>query len=259
MIFCRFCGTKEIQFRKSGKFGCANCVQVFEYPKPNEKRKIPEIQIQTLEKFIKENLGSFTLISLRTRITRNLKSSLFPFYDPLIDKSKQLLVDTGMDLYQYPNEFEKNLGSQEIQEPRMGIYLGSEDHIRWETILPRWEKEGRESAKIPRGKVSLFRFLFQKKYWATLPELGFISSCPTNLGKGRRDSILLGLTPGIVSEFFSILQTLVKFGIEFAPSTDHRFRNIGKDRVLVVKISWKNIRVVQKRQFYKILSLLGSY
>lgn len=259
MIFCRFCGTKEIQFRKSGKFGCTHCAQIFDFPKPNQKTKIPENLIQPLESFVLENLQSLTLFSLRTRITRNLKSSLFPFYDPLMDKSKQLLAENHMDGSIYPKESEKDLDSIEHGERKSGFYLGSEDHIRWESISAGWGRDTFDAGQIPKEKLTLFRFFFQKNHWASLPGLGFISSCPTNLGRGRRDSILLGLPPGLVFEFFSILQTLVKFGIEFAPSTDHRFRNIGKDRVLVVKISWKNSILVQKRQFYKILSLLGSY
>lgn len=259
MLFCRFCGTKEIQFRKSGKFGCVHCAQIFNYPKPNPKTKIPESLIQTLESFVKINAKSLRLLSLRTRITRNLKSNLFPFYDPLIEKSKQLLVENGLGSLLYGEENFLPVDSTENHQRRTGFYLGSEDHIRWETCSPKWERYHRETLGIPKEKVSLFRFLFQKDHWAFLPGLGFISSCPTNLGRGRRDSILLGLKPEIVSEFFSILQTLPEFGIEFAPSSDHRMRNFGKDRVLVVKISWKNVLAVQKRQFYKILGLLGSY
>lgn len=134
MRFCRFCGAKEIQFRKSGKFGCVHCAQIFNYPKPNRRIKIPENQIQTLESFIKENLSSLTLFSLRTRITRNLKSSLFPFYDPLLDKSKQLLVESGFGSQLYLDTNLPSLHLEENPEPRMGFYLGSEDHIRWEEI-----------------------------------------------------------------------------------------------------------------------------
>ena len=259
MQFCRFCGTKEIQFRKSGKFGCVHCAQIFNYPKPNRRIKIPESQIQTLESFVKTYSKSLRIFSLRTRITRNLKSSLFPFYDPFIEKSKQLLVEIGLGSQLY---WDTNVPSgvlTEKPEPRMGFYLGSEDHIRWEEISIQSFANRNQNLTPKKQRMGLFRFLLQKSHWAVLPEIGFVSSCPTNLGRGRRDSILLGMDSEIVSEFFSILQTLPEFGIEIAPSTDHRFRNIGKDRVLVVKISWKNALAVQKRQFYKILGLLGSY
>lgn len=259
MKFCRFCGTKEIQFRKSGKFGCVHCAQIFNFPKPYRKTKIQENIIKNLESFLKTNTNSIQLLSFRTRITRNLKSSLFPYYDPMIDKSKQLLVENGLgfDLVQDTDfSFENSVGDF---EPRTGFYLGSEDHIRWEVITPHSLTNGNQNLLWEKKKISIFRFLFRNSLWAKLPGIGFVSSCPSNLGAGRRDSLLLGLDPEVVSEFFSILQTLSEFGIEFAPSTDHRMRNIGKDRVLVVKISWKNALAVQKRQFYKILGLLGSY
>ncbi|TGL88581.1 ATP--guanido phosphotransferase [Leptospira congkakensis] len=259
MRFCRFCGTKESQFRKSGKFGCVHCVSVFEYPKPNFTKIIPEKQIQTLENFVKENTKSLTLLSLRTRITRNLKSNLFPFYEPSELKSKQLLVENKMESFLYPNGSLSIETRNENPESMMGFYLGSEDHLRFEKILSGKDWKSGNFPSYFESKTRLFRFLLQKEIWANLPELGFISSCPTNLGAGRRDSLLVAVAPEAVYEFFSNLQTLSEFGIEFAPSSDHRFRNIGKDRVLVVKISWKNARVVQKRKFYKILGLLGSY
>ncbi|MCW7482623.1 ATP--guanido phosphotransferase [Leptospira kanakyensis] len=259
MRFCRFCGTKEPQFRKSGKFGCIHCVSVFEYPKQNLKKIISDKEIQTIENFVKENTNSLTLLSLRTRITRNLKSNLFPYYEPSELKSKQLLAGSHLDPYLYPDGLLPTETRNENPESSMGFYLGSEDHIRFEKIVPG--KEWYRAKKwVGFGKdLSIYRFFFQKENWAHHPELGFVSSCPTNLGAGRRDSLLVAVEPEAVSEFFSNLQTLSEFGIEFAPSTDHRTRNIGKDRVVVVKISWKNASVVQKRKFYKILGLLGSY
>ncbi|PJZ44373.1 ATP--guanido phosphotransferase [Leptospira brenneri] len=260
MLYCRFCGTKEIQFRKSGKFGCTHCVSIFDYPKPKGKNKIPEPFLQTLEIFVKKNSKSITLLSLRTRITRNLKSNLFPYYDSLVEKSKQLLVDFGLEESLYPGGIPPTRLEGEKSVLGMGFYLGSEDHIRWENLIFTKEKNlgGYPSAK-PKNWISIFRFLFKKPLWASAPEVGFISSCPTNLGRGRRDSLLVAVAVDVVSEFFSILRTLVDFGIEFAPSSDHRIGNIGKERVLVVKISWKNASVAQKRDFYKILGLLGSY
>ncbi|TGN05974.1 ATP--guanido phosphotransferase [Leptospira bandrabouensis] len=258
MNFCRFCGTKEIQFRKNGKFGCVHCIQVFEYPILQKPKTIPKNVMEGLENFVKENSKFINLISFRTRITRNLKSNLFPFYDSMMTKSKQLLAENGVDIWLYPTGFYPSNTLPENSENRMGFYLGSEDHIRWEkmvTVLHRIPQESRAEKKT---KNQIFRFLLQKTNWAELPKIGFISSCPTNLGLGRRDSILVELDPGVSPRFFSILQTFSEFGIEFAPSTDHSFRKIGENPGLVVKISWKNARAVQKRQFYKILGLRGS-
>ncbi|MCW7493351.1 ATP--guanido phosphotransferase [Leptospira sp. 2 VSF19] len=260
MVFCRFCGTKEIQFRKSGKFGCGYCVQVFEYPKFTKTQIIPKNRIDVLEKFVKENSRFLTILSFRTRITRNIKSNRFPFYDSLFDKSKQLLVENEMEYWLYPNGlYPPNTLSENFEE-RMGFYLGSEDHIRWEKISFPYPLGGNDGSSLTEKKTKhkIFRFLLLKENWAEFAEIGYISSCPTNLGAGRRDSVLVSVDSVVSPKFFSILQTLTEFGIEFAPSSDHSFRKIGKNPVLVVKISWKNARAVQKRQFYKILGLRGS-
>ncbi|MCT8335139.1 ATP--guanido phosphotransferase [Leptospira sp. 85282-16] len=257
MNFCRFCGTKEIQFRKSGKFGCVHCIQVFKYPILQKPKIIPKNVMEGLESFVKENSKFINLLSFRTRITRNLKSNLFPFYDSIFTKSKQLLAENGMDLWLYPSELYKSNPGENC-EVKMGFYLGSEDHIRWEKMVSVSHRIPQESPLEKKTKNQIFRFLLQKTNWAVFPKIGFISSCPTNLGLGRRDSVLVELDPGISPRFFSILQTLTEFGIEFAPSSDHSFRKIGENPGLVVKISWKNARAVQKRQFYKILGLRGS-
>ncbi|XDD42019.1 ATP--guanido phosphotransferase [Leptospira sp. WS60.C2] len=252
-MFCRFCGTTEAQFRISGKFGCEHCVTLFPYPKQKNSKVVPASLMQEIQTTLTKCEDKIWILSLRIRITRNLSHVIFPYYDPKEEHVKRLLAE---------NNFSAFLG---IDEGPSRLYLGSEDHLRWEILQSlgmklsnlRTKYDGVQIKNL-KGIRSLERFLHQKKHWAYASGIGFLSSCPTNLGKGRRDSLLLGIEAGIDPSFFSLFEKLSEFGIEFAPSSDHRRESLGNFRGLVVKISWKNAFAVQKRQFYKILGLRGS-
>ncbi|WP_343327775.1 ATP--guanido phosphotransferase [Leptospira biflexa] len=205
---------------------------------------------------LQKNQSKIHFLSYRTRITRNLSHSVFPFYDSKEKEVERMLAENGYLEFLHANT---NIN------PNYRLYLGIEDHLRFEMIqtidVPGEgiQKEKQQvSKKNPKEIRSLLRFLLLKKNWAFSRGIGFLSSCPTNLGKGRRDSLLLGIESGVDPRFFSLFEKLSEFGIEFAPSTDHRRESLGNFRGLVVKISWKNAFAVQKRQFYKILGLRGS-
>ncbi|MGV3666301.1 MAG: ATP--guanido phosphotransferase [Leptospira bouyouniensis] len=261
MMFCRFCGTTDSQFRISGKFGCEHCALQFSYPLKKNQSPIPKSLIDEIERIFTKSDSKIRILSVRTRLTRNLRHNLFPFYDVKEEEVKRLLDE---------NRFLEllNLGTNPILEkinPMVRLYLGGEDHLRLEII---WTAETENTLQtFPIQQVSkerhiniksLLRFFFQKQHWAFANGFGYIASCPTNLGRGRRDSLLLGIEPGVDPSFFSLFDKLSEFGIEFAPSTDHRRESLGNFRGLVVKISWKNAFAVQKRKFYKILGLRGS-
>ncbi|ABZ94982.1 Hypothetical protein LBF_2495 [Leptospira biflexa serovar Patoc strain 'Patoc 1 (Ames)'] len=256
MMFCRFCGTTLFQFRISGKFGCEHCITQFSYPRLPIKKWIPSSLLEEIQLALQKKHSKIHFLSYRTRITRNLSHSVFPFYDSKEKEVKRMLVENG---------FLEFLHANENPDPIYRLYLGSEDHLRFEILetidvmddqIPKQKREF--SKKFPKEVRSLLRFLYQKKNWAFSRGIGFLSSCPTNLGKGRRDSLLIGIESGVDPSFFSLFEKLSEFGIEFAPSTDHRRESLGNFRGLVVKISWKNAFAVQKRQFYKILGLRGS-
>ncbi|MCW7463477.1 ATP--guanido phosphotransferase [Leptospira limi] len=190
--------------------------------------------------------------------------SLFPYYEPKEMEVKQLLDADGFweNWKEGSNSF---IVSKEGVGPVYHLYLGSEDHVRLEILrnLDQSYEQFRNTNKtlptrVSRENSSLLRLFYRRKHWAYRPGFGFISSCPTNMGKGRRDSLLLGIREGVDPRFFSLFEKLSEFGIEIAPSTDHRRESLGNFRGLVVKISWKNAFAVQKRQFYKILGLRGS-
>lgn len=263
-MHCRICGTKESQFRISGKFGCEHCVSQFPYPKGPRRKWIPTSLLLEIEEILQTNQSKLRVLSVRTRITRNLSQTLFPYYEPKEKETKQLLVENGV--LQFLKEEDNNVFlSDEGFDPIYRLYLGSEDHLRLEIYqtldleFGAYRKQNEiGKTKLTKEKRSLLRFVTKRKLWAYSKEIGFLSSCPTNLGKGRRDSLLLGMETGIDPRFFSLFEKLSEFGIEFAPSTDHRRESLGNFRGLVVKISWKNAFAVQKRQFYKILGLRGS-
>ncbi|XDD45638.1 ATP--guanido phosphotransferase [Leptospira sp. WS39.C2] len=237
---------------------------MFSYPKQTKRFWIPTSLLQELERFLVTNQSKLHVLSVRTRITRNLSHRFFPYYETRESEVKQLLAEiNGLD---YLSEGPNNLSfTSEGLNPFYRLYLGSEDHLRLEilkTIDTKYEsfriQNQISKTKLTMEKRFLLRFLYKRNQWAFRKGIGFLSSCPTNLGKGRRDSFLLGIEKGMDPKLFSLFEKLSEFGIEFAPSTDHRRESLGKFRGLVVKISWKNAFAVQKRQFYKILGLRGS-
>ncbi|TGL73738.1 ATP--guanido phosphotransferase [Leptospira levettii] len=263
-MYCRICGTKDTQFQISGKYGCEHCVTVFPVPKQSRRLWIPTSLLTEIEEIFSNSQSKIQFLSYRTRITRNLAHSLFPFYEPKEMEVKLLLAESGFwkDPKEGPNSFTV---SKEGISPIYHLYLGAEDHVRLEILrildLSYGQLQNAKKtlqARLSKEKRSLLRLFYSRKHWAYRQGIGFISSCPTNLGKGRRDSLLLGIKEGVDPRFFSLFEKLSEFGIEIAPSTDHRRESLGNFRGLVVKISWKNAFAVQKRQFYKILGLRGS-
>lgn len=263
-MFCRICGTKDTQFQISGKYGCEHCVTVFPVPKQPRRLWIPTSLLKEIEEIFTHSQSKIKFLSYRTRITRNLAHSLFPFYEPKETEVKQLLVENGY-WENWEEESNSLTVSKEGVSPVYHLYLGSEDHVRLEILhildinygqLQNTNKS--LPTRVSKENRSLLRLFYRRKLWAYRKGIGFLSSCPTNLGKGRRDSLLLGIKEGVDPRFFSLFEKLSEFGIEIAPSTDHRRESLGNFRGLVVKISWKNAFAVQKRQFYKILGLRGS-
>ncbi|TGL20129.1 ATP--guanido phosphotransferase [Leptospira yanagawae] len=261
MKYCRFCGTTESQFRISGKFGCEHCVTQFFDPIKSKPSPIPKSLIEEIEGIFTKSESKTKILMVRTRLTRNLSHSLFPFYDLKKEEVKRLLAEN--ELMDFLDEETNSFFTE--KDSMIRLYFGGEDHLRFEAlrrVLPCESLDPAEAVDLAVAKrqklKSLLRFIFKKQNWAFAKGIGYVSSCPTNVGRGRRDSILLGIEPGVDPSFFSLFEKLSEFGIEFAPSTDHRRESLGKFRGLVVKISWKNAYAVQKRQFYKILGLRGS-
>jgi protein arginine kinase len=116
---------------------------------------------------------------------------------------------------------EKHLASQDLMEncevsallldssEKVTVMLNEEDHIRMQCILPgfqmnkAWEMLNRVDDTIENEVEYAFH-----------EELGYLTSCPTNVGTGMRSSVMMHL-PGLTinKQMNAILQTISKIGL----------------------------------------------
>ncbi|MDF3818879.1 ATP--guanido phosphotransferase [Leptospira sp. 96542] len=234
----------EVIFLENGKFGCSHCPFFF-WKRP--KRNYPRLEIpdHTLT-----HLRNLSVLSYRIRYTRNLKTGYFPYYDAQENGVKQLLGESGFYLQLEPKQVDPNKIPVESER----FYLGGEDHLRYERIF--FKKRGFLEKKSESLRA-IRKFFFRKSVFAYERGVGFISSCPTNLGLGLRVSVLVLVPEDQIAIIFPFLANLHVFGIEFAASSDHGRETPKENLGVIAKISCKNPTPVQKREFFKFLGLLG--
>ena len=199
-----------------------------------------------LDKFLK-NPGAWMsggdatgiVISSRVRLARNLRGEVFPGWAADEQRLKiwgrlnpVLKNLTGMDpsVSFYMEElsdldrmilFERHLISRELTIPRMGqgvvvrederaaIMVNEEDHLRLQALRPglmlcdAWECVDEMDSRIEEAVP----YAFSEK-------LGYLTSCPTNVGTGMRASVMLHL-PGLVfmEEVGPVIKGLNKIGL----------------------------------------------
>ncbi len=264
MDFCGHCGLKFSTFLKHGKCGCVHCVPLVQSWLFQKKQTYP-ITFKKIPNFFYENLRSLTqakdfeVVSLRYRISRNLKSGFFPFYDSQLPAIQKIFNKTDVT---------KNSGAAIFS---FGIetfrtYSESEDHLRMEWIYDSFSEQAitnfdsclRElQTRIQNLNPEGLSLLSSKDLWAYKPKIGWINSCPTNWGRGDRLSVILRLHGNAQATILTKLSKLSDFGIEFALLSDGTTIGGGaKSLGVLTKISVKNVGAVQKREFFKILSLL---
>jgi protein-arginine kinase len=214
-----------------------------------EKKRVkplPQEFTEELKSLTKDN--QFRIVSVRFRLARNLRVGAFPYFDSQIKKLESLLSPLGI-----PVEKNRTLG-QGLGQYR--LYFGSEDHIRFEWVVVSTDLS--VSSKAIFAQLERVRDLFfQPHLWAYKRGLGFINSCPTNWGRGDRISAIIEIQSHNFFPILSKLSKLNEFGIEFAPLSDGlKEEGVQKKLGVLTKISVKNARPVQKREFFKILSLL---
>ncbi len=78
------------------------------------------------------------------------------------------------------------------EDERLGIMVNEEDHLRLQSVA-----SGLNLDAALAGAVELDRELEQHLPFATSPERGYLTACPTNVGTGMRASVLLHL-PALV-------------------------------------------------------------
>lgn len=159
-------------------------------------------------------------ISSRIRLARNLNGHFFPVHasDEQLLKVADLIGESCAGL---PDErlefnmgeldengrmllFERRLVSRELFKRPIGarllvtpdecssIMVNEEDHLRLQGLLPglQLEKVYDQVNRLDDQLAGTLDFAFD-------PKLGFLSSCPTNIGTGMRASVMLHL-PGLV-------------------------------------------------------------
>ena len=162
------------------------------------------------------------VVSSRIRLARNL--STFRFRRSLDDAGQAALVDhilpaarsalAWADAWSLRTDeleaverillHERHLISSELAQggtpgaaliradERATVMINEEDHVRLQVLEP-----GLRPIEALATAVAMDRALEQVLPWAVHPRLGYLSSCPTNLGTGLRASVMLHL-PALV-------------------------------------------------------------
>ena len=121
---------------------------------------------------------------------------------------RQILVEKHLispDMLEHPEKRGVILSADEV----IDIMINEEDHLRIQCLLPGLQlKECWDLAnKVDDGMEQILDFAFAE-------EMGYLTSCPTNVGTGLRASVMLHL-PALVmtQQINSILITLSKLGL----------------------------------------------
>ena len=177
------------------------------------------------------------VISSRIRLARNVNEFSFPgwaseeenyaVWEQTSDIFKALepkFITWGMiDTPQLDKEilFERHLISQELaqQDDSCGVFVTSdecmaimvneEDHIRIQSLQPGLNLQGAWAAA---DKID--DQLEEQLTYAFSPKLGYLTSCPSNVGTGMRASVMLHL-PGLVlmEEMDPVINGISKIGL----------------------------------------------
>jgi protein arginine kinase len=102
-------------------------------------------------------------------------------------------------------------GSAAVIERRqsVGIMLNEEDHLRMQSIRPGLDlRAAYETLSAVDDEVA------DRVQYAFDPELGYLTTCPTNLGTGMRASVMLHLPALVLSDQIGqVLQAVSKIGL----------------------------------------------
>ncbi len=162
------------------------------------------------------------VLSSRVRLARNLRGIPFPHRATdesrriTFDRVTQSALETGLltqgavwDFGELPEEdrrlfVERHLASTRLLEGRgprgvvtsvgetLGLQVNEEDHVRIQAMV-----SGLNLPQALKEAVDLDRALETRLDYATLPERGYLTACPTNVGTGLRASVLIHL-PALV-------------------------------------------------------------
>lgn len=191
--------------------------------------------------YIESGLESDVVFSTRVRLARNLND--FPFPSKLtkekssevINKIKDAMINSSdwaktnftykgmkelspIDKYTLmekhiisPNIIESKLDAGVLMssDEKINIMINEEDHLRIQCM-----SEGLQLEKTYEDCVNIDKLLNESLEYAFDQKLGYLTSCPTNLGTGIRFSIMLHLPALIMTGYINgILDACSKIGI----------------------------------------------
>jgi len=177
------------------------------------------------------------VISSRIRLARNIEEHCFPGWEN--EEGKQAIWRKCSDFFQASSAhyiqwsmaetteldkeilFERHLISQELAakdegcgvfvspDECMSIMINEEDHIRIQSLQP-----GLNLLAAWHAADKIDDELEAELTYAFSPKLGYLTSCPSNLGTGMRASVMLHL-PGLVlmEEMDPVINGISKIGL----------------------------------------------
>ncbi|MBN2702920.1 MAG: protein arginine kinase [Pontiellaceae bacterium] len=187
--------------------------------------------------WIESGASEGPVVSSRIRLARNLEDHRFPGWaseeenhavwlqtKAIFDTFEQPFITFGMaDTVELDKMilFERHLISNELsrQEDSCGVFVtqdeclsimvNEEDHIRIQSLQP-----GLNLQKAWEAADKIDDQLEEKLTYAFSPRLGYLTSCPSNVGTGLRASVMLHL-PGLVlmDEMTPVINGISKIGL----------------------------------------------
>lgn len=173
------------------------------------------------------------VISTRVRLARNLAALPFPSKMEA-EQGKKLAerisrcVNSGGDFTVYDMSrlgnierqvlVERHLASRELihkpnamlllsKDENVSLLIGEEDHVRIQCILPGFSVQ--EADSLTRAVDAII----SREGYAFDDKLGYLTSCPTNVGTGMRASVMLHLSAlTMTGQIQNLLETVGKFG-----------------------------------------------
>ncbi len=151
---------------------------------------------------VRENVGK------AIEDSRLMQGSLAVRLDEISELDRQFLVERHLSSREHARGDEGSalvVGDQEI----MSIMVNEEDHLRIQVL-----RSGFQLDTAIREINALDDELEGRLEYAFLPTVGYLTSCPTNVGTGLRASVMLHL-PGLViaRQINQVLQAIAKLGL----------------------------------------------
>jgi hypothetical protein len=239
----------DSKFERVGKLGCYNCYDIFF--KDSKEAYLYSLKTHKFLPFLnklekkksfykdissKEIIDLVSKIRFRHRIARNFKKQMYPIHgidtNYILDESKNFLIARRLEMD----------NTQIFNIPKFELVVGDEDQIRF-INFPK------DLLQIE-NCIRIMDFFNSKTKFDSKKGLGYISSCPTNLGRGNKLSAKFSIKFGNSNEFTD----LVNSGIGYRLRENH-ILEIGKEIEVILYI--KNFNSSLLNKFIKLLILLN--